>query len=112
NNGEGLLHLLHDIAAWGLVAVLGLTVILIGWLLPKGSRQFQIISDVIVLLLFIDFVLFKYVGYFSLTAFQLVAFDLAFSWILLLLGTLRRLSHRDDLTMTVRLEDDEAEKRS
>lgn len=112
NNGEGLLHLLHDIAAWGLVAVLGLTVILIRWLLPKGSRQFQIISDVIVLLLFIDFVLFKYVGYFSLTAFQLVAFDLAFSWILLLLGTLRRLSHRDDLTMTVRLEDDEAEKRS
>lgn len=106
NTGKGLLHLLHDIAAWGLVAVLGLTVILIRWLLPKGSRQFQVISDIIVGLLLIDFVLFKYVGYFSLTAFQLVAFDLAFSWILLLLGSLRRLSHRDDLTMTVALQEE------
>ncbi|GAF40953.1 ykiI protein [Agrilactobacillus composti DSM 18527 = JCM 14202] len=105
NNGQGLLHLLHDLTAWGLVAVLGLTVILIRWLLPKGasSRQFQIISDVIVALLLVDFILFKYVGYFSLTAFQLVAFDLAFSWILLLLSTLRRLSLRDDLSVTVKL---------
>ncbi|MCI2170530.1 AbrB/MazE/SpoVT family DNA-binding domain-containing protein [Schleiferilactobacillus perolens] len=107
NNGDGLLHLLHDIAAWGLVAVFGLTVILIRWLLPKGSRQFRIISDAIAVLLIIDFVLFKYVGYFSLTAFQLVAFDLAFSWILLLLGTLRRLSHRANVAVTVTLENDD-----
>ncbi|MCH4170023.1 MAG: DUF998 domain-containing protein [Lactobacillus sp.] len=105
NNGDGLLHLLHDLTAWGLVAILGVTVVLIRWLLPKSarSRQFQIISDAIVALLVVDFVLFKYVGYFSLTAFQLIAFDLAFSWILLLLTTLQRLAKRDDLSITVKL---------
>ena len=94
NNGTGRLHELHNQAANYLVYLIILLIIGIRWLLPKMSREFLGVSYLIAAVLLGANVLFQHVGYLSLTAFELIAFFLAFSWILLLLQNLQKLTKR------------------
>ncbi|WP_311406934.1 AbrB/MazE/SpoVT family DNA-binding domain-containing protein [Liquorilactobacillus uvarum] len=92
NNGTGLSHKLHTNSATLLVYLLIITISSIHFLLPSITKEFKIISYTIGGGLLIDSILFQPIGYFSLTAFELIAFILAFSWILLLLQILQEMT--------------------
>lgn len=93
---------LHNIVAANLVYLIVLLIISIRWLLPQISKQFLTTSYLLGGLLVLSCVLFLGVHYLSLTAFELIAFMIAFSWILLLLQALQQLTHQgQNLTITV-----------
>lgn len=76
---------IHNRVAGYLVYLFIILIISIRWLLPNVSKHFLRISYSIGAMLGIICVLFLGVHYLSLTAFELFAFVLAFSWLLLLL---------------------------
>ncbi|MEG0327695.1 MAG: hypothetical protein RR565_03230 [Erysipelothrix sp.] len=76
---------MHNRVAGYLVYLFIILIISIRWLLPNVSKHFLRISYSIGAMLGIICVLFLGVHYLSLTAFELFAFVLAFSWLLLLL---------------------------
>ncbi len=92
NNGKGQLHILHNQAANLLVLLIVILIIGIKWLLPKVTREFLMISYGIAGALIVVNFLFQQIGYLSLTVFELIAFGLAFSWILLLLQHINKLT--------------------
>lgn len=92
---------IHDFVARALVILIIFIIVGLKWLLPKPSKDFLKLSYVIGLALLISTVLFLVVGYFSLMAFELIAFFLAFSWILLLLQELQRLAIDVDSSFAV-----------
>lgn len=96
NNGQGQLHVLHTRAANLLVLLIVVLIIGIKWLLPKVTKEFLLISYGIAAALIVANFLFQHVGYFSLTVFELIAFVLAFSWILLLLQHIQKLTTTSD----------------
>lgn len=79
---------MHNRVAEGLIYVFIILIIGIRWLLPKVSKQFLKISYGVGVALIISVYLFQGIHYFSLTAFELISFVLAFSWLLLLLQNL------------------------
>lgn len=93
NNGTGQLHELHTQSANMLVLLIVVLIASIRWLLPKVTREFLVISYGIAATLIVANTLFQRVGYFSLTVFELIAFGLAFAWILLLLQHIQKLTH-------------------
>lgn len=64
----------------------------IKWLLPAGNDEFIVTSYVIGVLLVVISILFQNIHYLSLTAFELLAFILAFAWIILVLQNLQKLA--------------------
>lgn len=88
-NNAGWQHIVHTYVAQALVFLILIMIIVIRWLLPDATREFLIISYVIAIGLVIADYLFQGVHYFSLTIFELLAFAIAFSWLMLLLQTLR-----------------------
>ncbi|BEJ53167.1 hypothetical protein [Lentilactobacillus buchneri] len=82
NNLE--IHSLHTrLAGYLIFLILGL-IFGIRWLLPDISTDFQHISWMIAAALLAGEILFQVVGYLSLTAFEIMAFLLAFSWLVML----------------------------
>ncbi|OFI47952.1 DUF998 domain-containing protein [Floricoccus penangensis] len=92
NNKDTYWHVLHDKSANMLVYMIVIMIIGLRWLLPNVKKEFLTISYGIAALLVVANVLFQNVGYLSLTAFELIAFILAFAWILLLFQNLQSLS--------------------
>lgn len=89
------LHNIHDRAANYLVYLILILILAIRFLLPQVSREFLVASYGMGAILFVCNILFQTVGYLSLTAFELIAFALAFAWVLLLLQNLQRLIVED-----------------
>lgn len=83
---------IHDLVARAMVVLIIIIIIGLRWLLPKVSKEFLKLSYLIGAALVVTTVLFLGVGYLSLTAFELVAFILAFAWILMLLQNLQKLA--------------------
>lgn len=104
NNGTGQLHILHTKSASYLVYFIIILILTIRWLLPKMTREFLAFSYSIAGILIISDILFEYVGYFSLTVFELIAFALAFSWLLLLLQHIQKLSMSEDVSFKITIE--------
>ncbi|MCH4175954.1 MAG: AbrB/MazE/SpoVT family DNA-binding domain-containing protein [Streptococcaceae bacterium] len=104
NNGVGRLHALHNHAAMSLVYLIIILIIGIRWLLPNVTKEFLTFSYLIAAIIVASRILFSTVGYLSLTAFELISFFLAFSWILLLIQNLNRLSVDIDPTYYLKLE--------
>ncbi|WP_395319405.1 DUF998 domain-containing protein [Fructilactobacillus frigidiflavus] len=78
------MHLWHDICAWSMALDV---IILIGgikWLWPGISQNFLKISNTLGGLILLASFLFKGAHYFSLTAYEIFASALAFSWIMML----------------------------
>lgn len=79
---------MHNRVAGYLVYLFIILIAALRWLLPSISRKFLNFSYVIAASLVLSIYLFLGVGYLSLTAFELIAFVLAFSWLLTLLRIL------------------------
>lgn len=103
NNGNGLSHFLHDQSARILVLFIIALIIGLKWLLPGISREFLQISYAIALGLVVALVLFLFVGYFSLTSFELISASMSIGWVLLLLQTLLRFTIDNEKSYTVTL---------
>jgi hypothetical protein len=82
----------HNQVAGYLVYLIVVLIIGIKWLLPHVSKEFLTFSYLIALVLVIVCVLFQGTHYLSLTAFELLAFMIAFSWIVLLLQNLQKMA--------------------
>lgn len=68
----------------GLVAIaFGALMILLRWLLPGLPKSFMAISYIALAALVAAYILFNFVGYLSLTAFELGCFAICFSWLYL-----------------------------
>lgn len=80
----------HNQSAAMLVYTVIIMIVGIKWFIPNITREFQMTSYSIGLALFILTILFERGSYISLTAFEIIAFLLAFSWLLLLLQALER----------------------
>lgn len=104
NNGTGQLHTYHNRAANSLVYIIILLIVGLKWLLPKVSREFLLTSYSIGIILFIANFLFSSFHYLSLTAFELIAFILAFSWILLLVQYLQKITKDSDPVYPISLQ--------
>lgn len=103
NDASGRPHQLHNQVANFLVYMIIILIASIKWLLPKVTKEFLTISYSIALILVIADFLFIKVGYFSLTAFEMIAFILALSWILLLLQNLLNLMEPPKKDYTLQL---------
>lgn len=90
NNPE--FHVLHDRISMWLVYIMLILIVAIRWILPEVTKQFLEISYVMGGLMGFNYVVFKLSDYLSLTAFELLEFGLAFSWILLLFQNIENLA--------------------
>ncbi|GAA3180228.1 hypothetical protein [Fructilactobacillus sanfranciscensis] len=100
------MHLWHDICAWSMALDV---IILIGgirWLWPGISKNFLRISDTLGILIVFASVLFKGVHYFSLTAYEIFASALAFSWIMMLFQYLLKQINRGTHEFLVEVKQD------
>ncbi|MFW3577232.1 DUF998 domain-containing protein [Vagococcus fluvialis] len=104
NNGTGQLHALHTKAAEMLVYLIVILIVSIRWILPKVTKEFLTISYGIAAVLVACNFLFQNIGYLSLTVFELLAFGLALSWILLLLQHIQQLAHLTNAVYEISIE--------
>lgn len=85
-------HILHDRISMWLVYIMLILIVAIRWILPEVTKQFLRISYTIGALMGAEYIIFKLTDYLSLTAFELLEFALAFSWLLLLLQNIENLA--------------------
>ncbi|USS87995.1 DUF998 domain-containing protein [Fructilactobacillus hinvesii] len=78
------MHYWHDQFAWAMALVIILLIGGIKWLLPRIPNSFMWNSYLIVFLIIVVSFLFRHVHYLSLTAFEILASALSFSWIMML----------------------------
>ncbi|MGX5378170.1 DUF998 domain-containing protein [Ligilactobacillus sp. LYQ135] len=81
-------HILHDKIAGYLVYLIIILIVGIRWLLPEVGKRFLAISYALCVGLVVVDLMFKPFYLISLTVFELIAFVLAFGWILLLFDTM------------------------
>jgi len=84
-------HALHDQVAVLLVYFIIALIVGVRWLLPQITKDFLVLSDGVGVALVVAALLFQVIGYFSLTAFEMMAFVLAFGWLLMLLDRIEAL---------------------
>ena len=92
-DGPGRMPEYHNEAAAMLVYTVIAMIIGLKWLIPAVSREFLITSYGIGATLVLVTVLFLNGIYMTLTGFEIIAFFLAFSWLMLLLQHLERKTH-------------------
>ncbi|MFL1695782.1 DUF998 domain-containing protein [Weissella kandleri] len=96
-NNPGLFHRIHDDIAQCLVSLVLVMIAAVRWLLPKASWEFLIVSYALAGGLVVSDILFSQLHYLSLTAFEMIAFGFAFTWLILLLQILRGLASTTDV---------------
>lgn len=87
-NSNPFYQSMHNRVAGYLVYLFIILIVLIKWLLPNVNKDFLKLSYTVGVLLILSVLLFQGINYLSLTAFEIVAFVLAFSWLLILLKIL------------------------
>lgn len=102
-DGPGRMPYFHNKAAEALVIMIIIMIIGVRWLLPKVTREFQFLSYAIGAVLVIVTTMFMLGNYITLTGFELIAFFLAFSWLMLLLQNLEKAVMPDVPTYRVNL---------
>lgn len=85
-------HVLHDRISMWLVYIMLILIVAIRWILPHVRKQFLDVSYIIGGLMGFNYIVFKLSDYLSLTAFELLEFGLAMSWILLLFQNIEGLA--------------------
>lgn len=103
-NEDGIMHTIHDLFANSLIVLFLITIIFIKWLLPYQSKNFIYSSYFAGLFLLVTYLLFGLVNYLSLTGFELIAFVVAFVWLIRLFNHLETLTTDDDVKITVIVE--------
>ncbi|WP_061777406.1 DUF998 domain-containing protein [Levilactobacillus senmaizukei] len=84
-------HDLHDQVASFLVFFIIALVVSVRWLLPAVTTDFLVLSYGVGMTLVVAECLFRVLGYLSLTAFEMIAFLLAFGWLLMLFDRIEAL---------------------
>nr|WP_274381098.1 DUF998 domain-containing protein [Fructobacillus parabroussonetiae] len=102
-NDPGLLHIAHDTAANFLILGTGLPMISIHFLLPNASKEFNLFSLGTAAGMLLSSLLFYWVGYFSLTAFEIFVLTMGISWLLLLMQNIHELYELKDNTYAIQL---------
>ena len=105
-------HVLHDKVAGYLVYLIIILIIGIRWLLPKVGKRFLALSYGMCVGLVVIDLMFKPLHIISLTAFELIAFILAFGWILILFDTMIGIVEDEDDKYDVKIEIDEQVKKN
>ena len=105
-------HILHDKVAGYLVYLIIILIIGIRWLLPEVGKRFLALSYGMCVGLVIIDLMFKPLHIISLTAFELIAFILAFGWILILFDTMIGIVENEDDKYDVKIEIDEQVKKN
>lgn len=105
-------HILHDKVAGYLVYLIIILIIGIRWLLPEVGKRFLALSYGMCVGLVIIDLMFKPLHIISLTAFELIAFILAFGWILILFDTMIGIVEDEDDKYDVKIEIDEQVKKN
>ena len=105
-------HILHDKVAGYLVYLIIILIIGIRWLLPEVGKRFLALSYGMCVGLVIIDLMFKPLYIISLTAFELIAFILAFGWILILFDTMIGIVEDEDDKYDVKIEIDEQVKKN
>lgn len=100
-------HVLHDRIAMWLVYIILILIATVKWLLPGVTKQFMVLSYVVGIIMGAEYLVFQLTDYLSLTAFELLEFGLAFSWIMLLLQNIENLSRYGYNLFIVTVEADE-----
>ncbi|EJF00646.1 DUF998 domain-containing protein [Liquorilactobacillus mali] len=88
-------HNLHDHVAFFLIYFVLILIIGIRWLLPAITKEFIFLSYAVGISLIVSELLFSVVGYFSLTAFEIISFMLSFGWLLLVFNYIEGLIDND-----------------
>ena len=105
-------HILHDKVAGYLVYLIIILIVGIRWLLPEVGKRFLALSYGMCVGLVIIDLMFKPLHIISLTAFELIAFILAFGWILILFDTMIGIVEDEDDKYNVKIEIDEQVKKN
>ena len=105
-------HVLHDKVAGYLVYLIIILIVGIRWLLPEVGKRFLALSYGMCVGLVIIDLMFKPLHIISLTAFELIAFILAFGWILILFDTVIGIVEDEDDKYDVKIEIDEQVKKN
>lgn len=105
SDGPGQMPQYHNQAAGMLVIMVIAMIVGIRWLVPHISKEFLITSYIIGIILFIVTYIFMNGTYITLTGFEIIAFILAFSWLMLLLQSLERSGKVPMTTFDLQLEE-------
>ena len=105
-------HILHDKVAGYLVYLIIILIVGIRWLLPEVGKRFLALSYGMCVGLVVIDLMFKPLHIISLTAFELIAFILAFGWILILFDTMIGIVEDEDDKYNVKIEIDEQVKKN
>lgn len=97
------LHFWHVQVANFLVIMIIILIVLIKWLLPNISSRFLHLSILSGVGLVGLEILFQFIGYLSLTVFEISAFSLAFAWLVLLFDHLFILANRGTISYELTL---------
>lgn len=102
-DGPGRMPDYHNEAAAMLVYTVILMIVGLRWLIPEISREFLVTSYGVGATLIVVTVLYLNGIYMTLTGFEIIAFLLAFSWLMLLLQQLERKTHPPVSTYAVNI---------
>ncbi len=80
---------IHNNSAFGLVAVVLIMIIFLKWLVPTISKEFLALSWTALIALILSAVAFMGIHYLSLTVFEIIAFAIAFTWLVMFINSLR-----------------------
>ncbi|PFG89945.1 ABC transporter permease [Lactococcus lactis] len=80
---------IHNNSAFGLVAVVLIMIIFLKWLVPTISKEFLALSWTALIALILSAVAFMGIHYLSLTVFEIIAFAVAFTWLVMFINSLR-----------------------
>ncbi|WP_460058349.1 DUF998 domain-containing protein [Pseudolactococcus yaeyamensis] len=82
----------HNLAAFGIVGCIIILILLLKWLLPDISKEFLVFSALTLGMLVLSTFLFLGIHYLSLTFFEIIAFVIAFIWLVMLINAIQDLS--------------------
>lgn len=96
-------HLIHTKVAGYLVYLIIILIISVRWLLPKVTRDFLVTSYLIGASLVVLEFAFEGIHYLSLTAFEIIAFLLAFTWLMMVFNHLEGLISREAKILYIKI---------
>ncbi len=87
----------HNASAYGIVLCIIILIVLSKYLLPQISKEFLSMSAIVFVALVTSAILFLKVHYLSLTVFEIIAFAISFTWLVLMINALQKMLHESSV---------------
>lgn len=87
----------HNASAYGIVWCIIILIVLSKYLLPQISKEFLSMSAIVFVALVTSAILFLKVHYLSLTVFEIIAFAISFTWLVLMINALQKMLHESSI---------------